>query len=141
VSCHQNHAPIFSRAPWSETNANPRIAARLQARQGIIGRTRLNTIVEHIDAATDRASLLAQAHAVWRRACLAETVLGRRCPVAWVTAMLQYRFTGDGTFERESTRYQTDLGTYLAQRWSELWPDGVALAGALVRYAPYQSDG
>ena len=29
IACHQNHAPIFSRQVWDETNANPRIAARL----------------------------------------------------------------------------------------------------------------
>jgi hypothetical protein len=31
-ACHQNGAPIFSRALWDETNANPAIAARLTAR-------------------------------------------------------------------------------------------------------------
>ena len=29
TACHQNHAPIFSRQVWDETNANPRIAAAL----------------------------------------------------------------------------------------------------------------
>ena len=133
VSCHQNHAPMFSLAPWSETDANPRIAARLQARQGIVGRTRLNTIVEHIDAATDRASLMAQAHEVWRRACGADTHAGRRCRAAWVTAMLQYRLTGEGTFERQTEQYQADFKAHLAQRWRELWPHGVALASADLR--------
>ena len=31
TACHQNHAPIFSRPVWDETNANPTIAARLSA--------------------------------------------------------------------------------------------------------------
>ena len=133
VSCHQNHAPMFALAPWSETDANARIAARLQARQGIVGRPRLNTIVEHIDAATDRASLMAQVHKVWRRACPADADAGRRCRAAWVTAMLQYRLTGDGAFARDSAQYRSDLKAYLAQRWAELWPYGVALASADLR--------
>lgn len=29
LSCHPNGQPIFSAGPWSETNANPRVAARL----------------------------------------------------------------------------------------------------------------
>ena len=31
MACHHNAAPIFSRALWDETNANPAIAARLAA--------------------------------------------------------------------------------------------------------------
>ena len=33
IACHQNHAPLFSRQQWDETNANPRVAALL-ARRG-----------------------------------------------------------------------------------------------------------
>ena len=31
VACHQNHAPLFSRQVWDETNANPALAQRLLA--------------------------------------------------------------------------------------------------------------
>ncbi len=33
VACHQNAAPIFSRAVWDETNANPRVAALLASQR------------------------------------------------------------------------------------------------------------
>src|SRR4030095_777374 len=33
TACHQNHAPIFSRPVWDETNANPTIADSLSAAQ------------------------------------------------------------------------------------------------------------
>ncbi len=34
TACHQNHGPIFSRQQWDETNANPRVAARLALQDG-----------------------------------------------------------------------------------------------------------
>src|SRR5437899_2289603 len=31
MSCHQNGGPLFSRPTWDETNANPKVAALLDA--------------------------------------------------------------------------------------------------------------
>src|SRR3546814_1912008 len=44
AACHQNLAPIFSRPLWAETNANPRIAAKLaEHRDSFSGRSEEHT--------------------------------------------------------------------------------------------------
>ena len=79
ISCHQNHGPVFSRPLWSETNANPAIAAALDAaadaatlRSGRIFGADLRRGVDApnaIDDATDAANLFAVTHRLWRDAC------------------------------------------------------------------------
>ena len=119
VSCHQNHAPIFSRQQWDETNANPQIAGAIAARQ-TRGATSLYGAVirgdvdlpNAIDDAADRANLIGVVQRIWRDAC------DRQCRPAAVAAALQYRLSQEQGFAA-----RTDV----ASGFSKAWPDGLAV--------------
>ncbi|MEP6609482.1 MAG: hypothetical protein ABJA83_12490 [Burkholderiaceae bacterium] len=119
TACHQNHGPIFPRQQWDETNANPRIAARLASSDG---RTREQVygvairrgvdLPNAIDDSTDRANLFAVIQRIWRDAC--DTACRRQA----VEAALQYRLSQQQGFEATPT---------LSARFAARWPDGVAI--------------
>jgi mono/diheme cytochrome c family protein len=103
VACHQNQAPIFSRPLWSETNANPAIAAAMReaggpaAAQGDWFGVDLNRGVDApnaIDDATDAANQLAVIQRLWRDAC------DTGCRSAAIRAAVKYRLSGGQLFER-----------------------------------------
>lgn len=122
VSCHQNHAPIFSRPLWSETHANPAIAAALRAaadsatlRTGRWLGVELQRGVDApnaIDEATDAANLFAVTQRLWRDACDAH------CRPAAIRAALQYRLSGSRHFE--------PLGDF-ARQFRIAFPGGLAI--------------
>src|SRR5512132_131440 len=118
TACHQNHAPIFSRPVWDETNANPAIAARLSAMQkrfhGIPVQRGVD-IPNAIDDATDRANRVAVTQRIWREACDAH------CRRDALTAALQYRLSGERGFEAPA------LAAALARGFSVRWPAGLAI--------------
>ena len=119
TACHQNHAPIFSRPVWDETNANPKIAARLSA-----ARERFYGIPVHrgvdipnaIDDATDRANRIGATQRIWREACDAP------CRAAALTAALQYRLSGERGFEAPT------LAGALVRGFAARWPRGLAIS-------------
>jgi hypothetical protein len=118
TACHQNHAPIFSRPVWDETNANPRVAARLSAAQRIfhgIPVDRGVDIPNAIDDATDRANGIAVTQRIWREACDAG------CRPLALTAALQYRLSGERAFEASA------LAGALARGFATRWPGGLAI--------------
>ena len=90
AACHQNLAPIFSRQLWDETNANPRVAARLERRApDFLRRSRraaASTFPNAIDAATDRANLLAVVAAAVARRLRRHGAAGARLPRGGVHA-------------------------------------------------------
>ncbi len=114
LACHQAGGPIFSRPLWSETNANPAIAARLAplgasfhgapVRQTVDG-------LEAFDAATDRANRIALANWLWAQACPDPA-----CRAALLTAALRLGLTGTGALRRPPSR-----------RPPPRFPDGVAI--------------
>ena len=121
TACHQNHAPIFSRQVWDETNANPRIAAALAGTDGDSGARhaihgaliqRGVDIPNAIDDATDRANLFGVTQRIWREAC------DSACRGQALTAALQYRLSGERAFEVEPP-----VATGFAARW----PGGLAI--------------
>jgi hypothetical protein len=118
TACHQNHAPIFSRQVWDETNVNPRIAERLARTHtsfhGIPSHEGLGTATA-IDAATERANLLGVIQQLWQKACDA------RCRADAFTAALEYRLSGERGFERGS------LPDALARGMTAQWPGGLAI--------------
>jgi hypothetical protein len=92
TACHQNHAPIFSRQVWDETNANPRVAAALAGGSSTAGPRRAihGVMVQRgvdipnaIDDATDRANLIGVIQRIWREAC------DSRCRAQALTAALR----------------------------------------------------
>jgi hypothetical protein len=118
TACHQNHAPIFSRQMWDETNANPRIAERLALVQtsfhGIPVHGGLS-IANAIDDATERANLIGVTQQLWRKACDA------RCRADALIAALEYRLSGERGFESRS------LPATLARGVTAHWPGGLAV--------------
>jgi hypothetical protein len=121
TACHQNHAPIFSRQVWDETNANPRIAARLMA----TGRSyhgipvaRGVDIPNAIDDAVQRANRIAVTQRIWREAC------DPACRASMLVAALQYRLSGERAFDDEP------IARTLAQRFAARWPAGLAIPNA-----------
>lgn len=118
TACHQNHAPIFSRQVWDETNANPQIAARLAATgkrfYGIPVRSGVD-IPNAIDDAIHRANRIAVTQRIWREAC------DPRCRKAALIAALQYRLSGERAFEAQP------LAGALGQGFAARWPAGLAI--------------
>jgi len=131
AACHQNLAPIFSRQVWDETNANPRVAAALEAARtdfyGIPVRRGVD-IPDAIDAATDRANRLVLVQRLWREACGTDAEIGARCRAALLAAALQYRLTGDRAFDARAPAWREAFVPVFRRAFSESWPAGLALA-------------
>ena len=126
VSCHQNHAPIFSRQVWDETNANPEIAKRLaNARADFDGLpVRVGVDVPNaIDDATDRANLFAAYQLLWRDGCGDS----RRCRARALAAALQYRLTHERGFDVQSAMFRQDFLVPFEKNWQARWPSGLKI--------------
>ncbi|WP_418317181.1 hypothetical protein [Piscinibacter sakaiensis] len=130
VSCHQNHAAIFSRQLWDETNANPRIAARLEREhadyQGVRVRRGVD-VPNAIDDASDRANLFGVWQLLWRRGC-GDGNDGSRCRAALWLAALQYRLSDGRDFDRGAAQWQQAFVPRFERQWRALWPGGLAVA-------------
>jgi hypothetical protein len=126
LSCHQNHAPIFSRPLWQETNANPAVAARLAAWQQSFDGVPVQRGIDlptAIDAAAARASRFALWQTLWQTGC-GDGERGARCRAALFEAALHYRATGRHDYaaaRREAIR------PAFAAAWQDRWPGGLAL--------------
>jgi hypothetical protein len=131
VTCHQNHAPLFSRPLWDETNANADVAARLAIVQtsfhGVAARVGVD-IPDAIDAATDRANRLSAYQRIWADGCgLSNSLEAVACRGALLVAALRYGLAGQrhsraADFERDSIRQ------VLRQQWPLVWPGGLAIS-------------
>ena len=125
VACHQHEVPIFSRRLWSETNANPQVAALLarnaSAFHGVpaIGGV---DITQAIDDATDRASLFATWQRLWREGCAGESA--RRCRADALLLSVADALGIRSPVEPEATR----LHQALDDAWLHSWPNGLELA-------------
>lgn len=131
AACHQGLAPIFSRQVWDETNANPRVAAALEAaRPGFYGIPvrRGVDIPDAIDAATDRANRLLLVQRLWREACGPDALTGARCRAALLAAALQYRLTGDRAFDAQAPEWRAAFLPVFSRIFSARWPAGLAVA-------------
>jgi hypothetical protein len=131
IACHQNQAPIFSRQVWDETNANPRVAAALEAARndfyGIPVRRGVD-IPNAIDAATDRANRLMVAQRLWREACGPDDAAGARCRAALLAAALQYRLSGDRAFDVAAPEWREWFLPVFERNFARRWPAGLAIA-------------
>jgi hypothetical protein len=132
IACHQNHAPIFSKPVWGETNANGRIAEML-------GRQRADfydlppqanlDFPDDIDQATDRANALTTMQSVWREGCeVKDRAQSQRCRATAFVAVLQYALSGDQNFAAGSPKYQSDFVSTFTGGWHERWPRGLMVA-------------
>lgn len=132
TSCHQNHAPIFSRQVWDETNANPRAADRLASSTG---RAQLYGVPirrgidfpNSIDDSTDRANAFGMTQRIWRDAC------DSKCRGRALTAAMQYRLSDEQGFDAAPA-----IGAGFAARW----PNGLAMASPdIPNRDPFQMSG
>ncbi len=132
ISCHQNHAPIFSKAIWSETNANGKMAALLRAqRADFISSAQANIdFPDDIDKSTVRANTLVTLQSVWRQGCsdAQDRSLSRRCRAAAFTAMLRVGLSGEQELASGSANYQGSFVATFARVWRQTWPQGLRMA-------------
>ncbi|HEX5078478.1 MAG TPA: hypothetical protein VFV80_04955, partial [Geminicoccaceae bacterium] len=132
IACHRNHAPIFSRPLWDETNANAAIAATLASlRDSFYGIpvARGVDIPNAIDDATDRANSYAALQRIWREGCETPGVPEEEiaCRADALLAMLRYRLAGNRHPAPDRESPATAFAAALERRWPELWPGGLAL--------------
>ena len=128
LACHQNHAPIFSRPLWQETNANPAVAARLAAWQASVAGVPVRRGIDlpgAIDAAAQRANRFALWQTLWHTGC-GDGERGARCRAALFEATLRYRATG----RHEHAALHDAILPAFAAAWQAHWPGGLALPDA-----------
>lgn len=138
MACHQNHAPIFSRPLWQETNANPVIAARLgpprDAFQGVRPDRGVD-VPRAINNATDRANQFALWQRLWQDACAASPGTdasglpegrppARACRVALFEASLHHRLNRGRAYP---SSLRDAIRPAFAAANATRWPAGLAL--------------
>ena len=132
ISCHQNHAPIFSKAIWSETNGNGRVARLLHSQRGDFDLSaQANTdSPDDIDKATVRANALVTLQSLWRRGCedAQNRSQSQRCRAAAFRAVLQYGLSSEQDFESAAPSYQSDFVSTFGRIWRQTWPQGLSVA-------------
>ncbi|MEO8410845.1 MAG: hypothetical protein ABI478_09770, partial [Propionivibrio sp.] len=92
-ACHQNGAPIFSRALWDETNANPKIAAQLAASgKDFYGITpaRGVDLPYAIDIGIKRANDFSLTQRLWAEGCGGDEPGALRCRAGLFAAALRH---------------------------------------------------
>lgn len=128
-ACHQNGAPIFSRALWDETNANPQIAAQLAASgknfYGIPPERGVD-IPYAIDNATGRANGFALTQRLWQEGCGAADLDARRCRAGLLTAALRHALA-DGQRWLPDANFEQNVSATIRREAHHRWPGGLAV--------------
>jgi hypothetical protein len=144
TACHQNHAPIFSRQQWDETNANPVLAGRMAAHGSrYLGIPVMRGVDEPyaIDNAVARANRFSAWQQLWTEGC-GQGARGDRCRAAAYALALQYRLTARSQFDRVGVLYRDAYRPALEANWRRLWPGGLAVADqTLPNRSPAVGDG
>ena len=132
VACHQAHGPIFPTAVWNETNADPRVAARLaplgKSFHGVPTRGGVDP-ADAVDRSTDRATRIAFANALWAEGCGQPYQAGAtRCRGDLLLAALLYRLGGArATPAVEDGSPGAALAERIAGRLARLAPGGLGV--------------
>jgi len=131
TSCHQNQAPIFSVAVWSETTANGRVATLLGSRLSALQLPRQSNLdfPDDINKAAVRANALLPLQRAWQHGCadMADRARSQRCRARAFIALLQYGLTGERDFDSGAADYLRDFVGTLAKVWRERWPAGMSV--------------
>ena len=127
-ACHQNGSPIFSRALWDETNANPQVASLLAASRSDfygIPPGRGVDIPYAIDNATERANGFALTQRLWREGCGNSDLPARRCRAGLFLAALRHSLS-DGQTWTPDENFRQAVAEPLRREASRRWPGGLA---------------
>ena len=135
IACHRNHAPIFSKPLWDETNANAATAATLAALQDEfygIPVARGVDIPNAFDAATDRANSFAALQRIWQEGCALPGAAadGAACRADALLAVLQYKLAGNRHPAPDRNGSGEAFAAALGSPWETLWPGGLAVPEA-----------
>ena len=128
-ACHQNGSPIFSRALWDETNANPQVAALLAASGKAVHGIPVDRGVDipyAIDNATERANGFALSQKLWREGCGDNDIAARRCRAGLFTAALRHTLSGGQTWAPDASFSQNVIAP-LRSEARRRWPGGLAV--------------
>ncbi len=131
-ACHQNGAPIFSRALWDETNANPKIAALLSASgkdfYGIPPERGVD-IPYAIDIAIKRANGFALTQRLWQEGCGGADRPALRCRAGLFTAALRHALS-DGRKGTVAPAQSDSNSTLFRAEADRRWPGGLAIGAS-----------
>ena len=130
LACHQNAAPIFSRAVWDETNANPRVAALLASARNDFHGIPIDRGVDvpnAIDDATLRANRFAVNQLLWQQGCGGNDEPAVTCRAGLFAAVLQYRLSGQQHFDRADPSYRDNVAARVTTASRRQWPGGLAI--------------
>jgi hypothetical protein len=132
-SCHQNGAPIFSRALWEETNANPEIAALLVAsgkRFYGVAPERGVDVPHAIDIAIKRANSFALTQRLWQEGCGGADGPARQCRATLFTAALRHVLADGRKASRTSSFADSPARAHFRAESFRRWPAGLALGAS-----------
>lgn len=131
TACHQNQAPIFSVAIWSETTANGRVATLLGARLRELNLPRQSNLdfPDDLNKAAVRANAILALQKAWQQGCwdADDRNASRRCRAAALIAMLQFGLTGERDFDAASPRFASDHVAVAQRVWRQKWPQGMSV--------------
>jgi hypothetical protein len=135
IACHRNHAPIFSKPLWDETNANAAIAATLIALDDSfygIPVARGIDVPNAFDLATDRANTYAALQRIWQEGCEVPgaPATGIACRADALLALLQYKLAGNRHPASDRMGPAHGFTAALEPQWDALWPGGLAIPDA-----------
>jgi hypothetical protein len=129
LACHQNAAPIFSRAVWDETNANPAVAKLLAAEHKQfhgIPVDRGIDVPNAIDDAKLRANRFAVHQLLWKDGCgTGEAAVA--CRAGLFAAVLRYRLSGGLSSYGAGASYRARVVEPLLAVARTRWPGGLAI--------------
>jgi hypothetical protein len=136
LSCHRNGGPIFSNPPWSETPANPEIAARLAMvaatpfpNSGSIEANRRSAADLH--RSVGAANRLLHASKYWAGACIAPNT-ARYCKVSLLSTALEHRLSGRRSFGQGDFLSRRETEDFLEESQRFAWPDGFKIASPFI---------
>ncbi len=127
-ACHQSHSPIFSKAPWDETAANPLISALLKRERAQfygIDPDHGVDISAQFDAATDRAAYFSVYHQLWGPGCALDNSAAEasQCRRALLRELLRRRLTSGVGEDAQGRKFRDQL----LARWDQVWPNGLLI--------------
>jgi hypothetical protein len=136
LSCHRGGGPIFSDPPWSETPANPEIAARLSMAKGPPppnpdSITARQQSVEKLHRSVGAAIRLLHASAYWAGVCTAPNT-ARHCKTTLLSTVLEHRLSGRRSFGQGDLQGRRETENFLEKSQRFSWPNGFEIASPFI---------